>query len=156
MFQWAGLALIRLVSGWRWFDSTLQLCFLFRSCGLWTLSCDFAPMTDETLKWFSSLPILMQEPVWWWQSSIIYSSLSTTSWYLGLHQCLSRDNSALNKSNNNQKQPKKDYIPFNQMPMKTPPEDTLFTRHAGNHYPVSYLFFRYFQKTLHTTVISPY
>ena len=89
----------------------------------------------------------MQEPFWWWQSSISYSSCSLTSWYLGLHQCLSRDNSALNESNNNQNQPKKHYFPFNQMPMKTPPEATLFIWHAGNHYPVSYLFFRYFQKT---------
>ena len=31
---------------------------------LWTLSCDFATF-DETLKWFSSLPILMMESFWW-------------------------------------------------------------------------------------------
>ena len=35
-------------------------------CGLWTLSCDFCPsLPTETLKWLSSLPILMQESFWW-------------------------------------------------------------------------------------------
>ena len=34
-------------------------------CGLWTLSCDFVPHNYETLKWLSSLPILMQESFWW-------------------------------------------------------------------------------------------
>ena len=34
----------------------LRLSFLFKSCGLWTLSCDFVPHNYETLKWLSSLP----------------------------------------------------------------------------------------------------
>ena len=45
----------------------------FRSpCGLWTLSCDFVSHNYETLKWLSSLPILMQELLWWWQCSDRY------------------------------------------------------------------------------------
>ena len=36
--------------------SPLRLSFLFRSCGLWTLSCDFVSHNYETLKWLSSLP----------------------------------------------------------------------------------------------------
>ena len=38
----------------------LRLSFLFTSCCLWTLSCDFVPHNYETLKWLSSLPTLMQ------------------------------------------------------------------------------------------------
>ena len=38
----------------------LRLSFLFKRCGLWTLSCDFVPHNYKTLKWLSSLPILMQ------------------------------------------------------------------------------------------------
>ena len=45
----------------------LQLSSLFRSCGLWTLPCDFVPHNYKTLKWLSSLPILMQVSFWWWQ-----------------------------------------------------------------------------------------
>ena len=56
-----------------------RLSFLFISCGLWTLSCDFVPHSCETLKWLSSLPSLMQESFWWWQCSdwlmIAYSAL---------------------------------------------------------------------------------
>ena len=43
----------------------LRLSFPFRSCGLWTLSCDFVLHNYETLKWLSSLPILMQKSCWW-------------------------------------------------------------------------------------------
>ena len=32
---------------------------------LWILSCDFVPHNYETLKWLSSLPVLMQESFWW-------------------------------------------------------------------------------------------
>ena len=32
-------------------SNPLRLSFLFKSCGLWTLSCDFVPHNDETLKW---------------------------------------------------------------------------------------------------------
>ena len=46
--------------------------FLFKSCGLWTLSCDFVPHNYETLKWLSSLSILMQESFWWRQCSDRY------------------------------------------------------------------------------------
>ena len=34
-----------------------RLSFYFKSCGLWTLYCDFVPHNYETLKWLSSLPI---------------------------------------------------------------------------------------------------
>ena len=37
----------------------LRLSFLFKNCGLWTLSCDFAHTINETLKWLTQLPILM-------------------------------------------------------------------------------------------------
>ena len=40
-------------------SNPLRLSFLFKRCGLWTLSCDFVPHNYKTLKWFSSLPILM-------------------------------------------------------------------------------------------------
>ena len=50
----------------------LRLSFHFKRCGLWTLSCDFVPHNYETLKWLSSLPILMQESFWWWQCSDRY------------------------------------------------------------------------------------
>ena len=46
-------------------SNLLRLSFLFKSCGLWTLSCDFFPHIYETLKWLSSLSILMQESFWW-------------------------------------------------------------------------------------------
>ena len=48
-------------------SNLLLLSFLFKSCGLWTLSCDFVPHNYETLKWFSSLPTVMQKSFWWWQ-----------------------------------------------------------------------------------------
>ena len=38
--------------------------FLFKNCGLWTVSCDFAYTIHETLKWLTQLPILMQS--FWW------------------------------------------------------------------------------------------
>ena len=50
----------------------LQLFFLFKSCSLWTLSCGFDTHSYETLKWLSSLPILMQQSFWWWQCSDRY------------------------------------------------------------------------------------
>ena len=37
-------------------SNLLRLYFLFKSCGLWTLSCDFVPHNYETLKEVSSLP----------------------------------------------------------------------------------------------------
>ena len=41
-------------------SNLLRLSFLFKkSCGLWTLSCDFVPHNVETLKCLSSLPTLM-------------------------------------------------------------------------------------------------
>jgi len=39
---------------------------------MWTLYCDFVPHSYETLKWLSSLPILMQESFWRWQRSDRY------------------------------------------------------------------------------------
>ena len=42
-----------------WFDP-LQLSFLFKNCGLWTLSCDSAHTINETLKYLIQLPTLMQ------------------------------------------------------------------------------------------------
>ena len=43
-------------------SNLLRFSFLFKSCGLWTLSnCDFVPHNYETLKWLSSQPTLMQE-----------------------------------------------------------------------------------------------
>ena len=45
-------------------SNLLQLSFLFKSCGLWTLSCDLSLTINETLKRLSSLPILMQESFW--------------------------------------------------------------------------------------------
>ena len=44
-------------------SNPLRLSFLFKSCGLWTLPSDF--VLNETLKWLSSLPILMKESFWW-------------------------------------------------------------------------------------------
>ena len=46
-------------------SNLLRLSFHFKSCGLWTLSYDFVPHNYETLKWLSSLPILMQKSFWW-------------------------------------------------------------------------------------------
>ena len=43
----------------------LRLSFFFKSCNLQTVSSDFALTINETLKWLSSLPILMQESFWW-------------------------------------------------------------------------------------------
>ena len=54
-----GLAVRRQAGKQRHFGSNpLRFSFLFKSCGLWTLSCDSVPHNYETLKW---LPILMQE-----------------------------------------------------------------------------------------------
>ena len=39
-------------------SNPLRLSFLFKSCGLWTLSCYFVPR-NKTWKWLSSLPILV-------------------------------------------------------------------------------------------------
>ena len=46
-------------------SNPLRLSFLFESCGLCTLSCDFVPYNYETLKWLSSLPTLMQKSFRW-------------------------------------------------------------------------------------------
>ena len=43
------------------FDTASALLSLQKGCGLWTLSCDCPSLPTETLKWLSSLPILMQE-----------------------------------------------------------------------------------------------
>ena len=40
----------------------LRLSFLFKNCGLWTLSCDLAHTINETLKWLTQLPTFMQNP----------------------------------------------------------------------------------------------
>ena len=47
--------------------SASALLSLQKGCGLWTQSCDFQgpSLPTETLKWLSSLPILMQESFWW-------------------------------------------------------------------------------------------
>ena len=39
--------------------SLLWLSFLFKSCGLWMLSCDFAHTINETLKWLTPMSILV-------------------------------------------------------------------------------------------------
>ena len=44
-------------------SNLLRFSFLFKCCGLWTLSCDFVPHNYETNG--SSLPTLMQESFWW-------------------------------------------------------------------------------------------
>ena len=55
---------------------------------------------NETLKWHSSLPILMQDSFWWWQCSVRYIfSPPPSFWDFSPHQDLSGDNSVLNKSN---------------------------------------------------------
>ena len=41
-----------------------SLSFLFKSCGLGTLPCDFVPHNYETLKWLSLLRTLMQKSFW--------------------------------------------------------------------------------------------
>ena len=51
----------------------LRLSFLFKSCGLWTLSCESLTIIKyKTLKWLSLLPTLMQKSFWWWQCSDKY------------------------------------------------------------------------------------
>ena len=46
-------------------SNLLWLSFLFKGCGLWTLSCDFVPHNYETSKWLSSLPTLMHKSFLW-------------------------------------------------------------------------------------------
>ena len=46
-------------------SNPLWLSFLFKGCGLWTLSCNFVLHNYETLKWLSSLPTLMQKSFRW-------------------------------------------------------------------------------------------
>ena len=53
-------------------SNPFRLSFLFKSCGLWTLSCGFVPHNYETLKWLSSLPTLMHKSIWWCQCSCRY------------------------------------------------------------------------------------
>ena len=63
-------------------SNPLRLSFLFNSCGLWTLPCDFVPHNKyETLKWLSTLPTLMQKAFWWRQCSDRY--IISLSPYLG-------------------------------------------------------------------------
>ena len=53
---------------------------------------------NQTLKWLSSLPILIQGLFWWY--SIMYSlPIFPTSWDLGPRQFLFGDNSALKRFN---------------------------------------------------------
>ena len=75
--MWAGLAWwlgIRLVSRRASARFHFGSTFLFeKGCGLSTVSnCDFDLKINETLKWLSSLTILMQESFWWWQCSDRY------------------------------------------------------------------------------------
>jgi len=52
----------------------LRLSFFFRKvvvCGH-SLVVTLSLTINETLKWLSSMPILMQEPLWWWQCSDRY------------------------------------------------------------------------------------
>ena len=53
-------------------SNLLWLSFLFKSCCLWTLSCDFVPHNYETLKWLLSLPTLTHKSFWWCQCSDRY------------------------------------------------------------------------------------
>ena len=54
-------------------SNPLRLSFLLKSCGLWTLFCDFVPHNqNETFKWLTSLHILMLKPFWWRQCSDRY------------------------------------------------------------------------------------
>ena len=56
-------------------SNPLWLSFLFKICDLWTLFCRLwlgPSQINKTLKWLSSLPILMQESFWWWQCSDRY------------------------------------------------------------------------------------
>ena len=53
-------------------SNPLRLSFLFKRCGLWTLSCGFVLHNYETLKWLSSLPPLIHKSFWWWQCSDRY------------------------------------------------------------------------------------
>ena len=41
-------------------SASALLSLLFKKCGLWTLSFDFAHTVNETLKWLTQLPTLMQ------------------------------------------------------------------------------------------------
>ena len=41
-------------------SASALLSLLFKNCGLWTLSCDFDHAINETLKWLTQLPTLMQ------------------------------------------------------------------------------------------------
>ena len=41
------------------------LSLLFKNCGLWTLSCDFAHTINETLKWRYTTAHLNAESFWW-------------------------------------------------------------------------------------------
>ena len=37
-------------------SASALLSLLFKNCGLWTLSCDFAHTINDTLKWLTQLP----------------------------------------------------------------------------------------------------
>ena len=51
-----------------WLDSArFGSPFSSKSCDLWTLTATSSLIINETLKWFSSPLILMQESFWWWQ-----------------------------------------------------------------------------------------
>ena len=46
-------------------SNPLRLSFLFKICGLWTLLVTLSLTINQTLKWLSPLPILMQESFRW-------------------------------------------------------------------------------------------
>ena len=49
----------------------LRLSFLFKNCGLWTFSCDFAHTINEKWKWLTQLPTLLQSFCWWQCSEVL-------------------------------------------------------------------------------------
>ena len=55
-------------TGWdadgRRFKSASALLFVCKNCGLWTLSSGFALTINQTRKWLTQLPTLMQS--FWW------------------------------------------------------------------------------------------
>ena len=53
--------------------SFLFFCFFFKCCSLWTLSCGCVFTVNETIKWLTPTPILIQRSFWWWQCSFRYS-----------------------------------------------------------------------------------
>ena len=50
------------------FRASLKAFLLKKNCDLWTMSCNSAHTTSETLKCLTQLPTLMQS-FWWWKCS---------------------------------------------------------------------------------------